>query len=304
MTSTAPQRFATGTLGRVVDEAAAELAAAGVDTARLDARLLAAHVLGRDSAFAVTHPETPLKAEQEKAVAALVKRRAAREPLSLILGEKEFWSLPFKVTRDTLTPRPDTETLVEEVLAWVDAAGRRAAPLTVLDLGTGTGCLLLALLSELPGATGLGIDQSGDALAVAAENAHRLGLAGRARFALGNWGRGLVVPKNGAGRFDVIVSNPPYIAVGDRAILAPEVRDHDPPAALFAGRDGLDAYAAMAPDMARLLAPGGALVVELGAGQEAAVAALFESAGLRRAATRADLAGIPRALRMGASGPL
>jgi release factor glutamine methyltransferase len=286
----APSRHAPGTLGYIVDQGAARLAAAGIDTARLDARVLAAHATARDPSFVLTHPETELSEAQAAAVEALFDRRVAREPVSRILGEREFWSLAFKVTGATLTPRPETETLVEDALARIGDCGRAGEALRVLDLGTGTGCLLLAVLSELPNAQGLGVDLSGDAVAVAAENAERLGLAGRARFQAGDWGDGL------AGSFDIILSNPPYIADGDAAALPAEVRDYDPPSALYAGPAGLDAYAAIAPQMARLLAPGGWGFVELGQGQDAAVADLFRRAGLSVMGARADLAGIARSL--------
>lgn len=286
-----PSRFLPGTLGHAVDRAAAQLADAGIDTARLDARVLACRALARDGTFALTHPETGLSETELDLIDRLIARRAAREPMSLILGEREFWSMTFTVTRATLTPRPETETLVEEALAWAGAGGRLGAPLRVLDLGTGTGCLLIALLSELPAATGLGVDLSEAALAVAAENAARLGVGGRARFARSDWGRDL------AGPFDLIVANPPYIAEAEALTLPPEVRGFDPPAALFAGPDGLAAYRAIAPQAARLAAPGAAVIVELGAGQADAVAVLFARAGLPAAGLRADLAGVPRAAR-------
>lgn len=284
----AKSRFAPGTLGHAVDRGAADLAAAGIDTARLDARLLTAHVLGRDATFVLTHPETELSDEQRGAAQRLIARRAAHEPVSRILGEREFWSLTFRVTEATLTPRPETETLVEDALARIRAMGREGEALRILDLGTGTGCLLLAVLSELPRAQGLGIDISGDAVAVAADNARRLGLGGRARFQVGDWTAGL------AGPFDVILSNPPYIAEADRETLPPEVLGFDPHGALFAGPEGLDAYAAIAPQAARLLAPRGIAIVELGQGQEAAVTEIFRRAGLTPGGARADLAGIPR----------
>lgn len=284
----AKSRFAPGTLGHAVDQAAADLAAAGIDTARLDARLLTAHVLGRDASFVLTHPETELSDEQRDAAQRLIARRAAHEPVSRILGEREFWSLTFRVTGATLTPRPETETLVEDALDRIRAMGREEEALRILDLGTGTGCLLLAVLSELPRAEGLGIDISPDAVTVAADNARRLGLGGRARFQVGDWTAGL------AGAFDVILSNPPYIAEADRETLPPEVLGFDPPGALFAGPRGLDAYAAIAPQAAKILAPGGIVIVELGQGQEVAVAEIFRRAGLVPDGTRADLAGIPR----------
>tara|TARA_B100000513_G_scaffold191297_1_gene116477 strand:- start:266 stop:1162 length:897 start_codon:yes stop_codon:yes gene_type:complete len=290
VTAPAPSRHAPGSLGYAVDQAAARLTAAGVETARLDARVLAAHALGRDGSFVLTHPETVLSPEQDKAVAALIDRRCAREPVSRILGEREFWSMPFTVTAATLSPRPDTETLVEDAVARLRDAGRGDAPLRVLDLGTGTGCLLLAVLSELPNAQGLGIDISDAAVAVATQNARRLGLENQARFQVGDWAAGLDGP------FDLILSNPPYIAEGDGPDLDPEVREFDPPAALYAGGRGLDAYAAIAPQAARLLATGGFVIVELGQGQEAEVVEIFRNSGLKHDGTTADLAGIPRSL--------
>ncbi len=291
-----PSRFAPGTLGHAVDQGAADLAAAGIDTARLDARLLTAHVLGRDASFVLTHPETELSAAQQDAAQSLIARRAAHEPVSRILGEREFWSLTFRVTGATLTPRPETETLVEDALARIRAMGREGEALRILDLGTGTGCLLLAVLSELPRAEGLGIDISPDAVAVATDNAQHLGLEGRARFQAGDWTMGL------SGPFDVILSNPPYIAETDRETLPPEVLGFDPHGALFAGSEGLDAYAAIAPQTARILAPGGIVILELGQGQEAAVAEIFRRAGLIPDGTRADLAGIPRSFAAIADG--
>jgi len=283
-----PSRFAPGTLGHAVDQGAADLAAAGIDTARLDARVLTAHVLGREASFVLTHPDAVLSAAEQDAARRLIARRAAHEPVSRILGEKEFWSLAFRVTEATLTPRPETETLVEDALARIRENGREGEALRLLDLGTGTGCLLLAVMSELPRATGLGIDISAEAVAVAADNARKLGLDDRARFQVGDWAAGL------AGPFDVILSNPPYIAEADRGMLPPEVLGFDPHGALFAGARGLDAYAAIAPQAARLLAPDGIVLVELGRGQDADVAAIFRRAGLVPDGTRADLAGILR----------
>lgn len=289
-------RFAPGTLGHAVDRGAADLAAAGIDTARLDARLLTADVLGRDASFVLTHPETEMSAEQQDAAQGLIARRAAHEPVSRILGEREFWSLTFRVTGATLTPRPETETLVEDALARIRAMGREGEALRILDLGTGTGCLLLAVLSELPRAEGLGIDICPDAVAVAADNARRLGLGGRACFQVGDWTAGL------SGAFDVILSNPPYISEADRETLPPEVLGFDPPQALFAGPGGLDAYAAIASQVGKILAPGGIVIVELGQGQEAAVAEIFRRAGLIPDGARADLAGNSRSFAAIAGG--
>ncbi|MEK9672474.1 MAG: peptide chain release factor N(5)-glutamine methyltransferase [Rhodospirillaceae bacterium] len=285
-----PSRHPAGTLGRIVDEGTDRLLKAGVDTARLDARVLAARYLGQPSEFALVHPEAPVGDADRNAIGLLFARRENREPMSLILGEREFWSMAFTVNRAVFTPRPETETVVDAALTWLADAGRRNAPIRILDLGTGTGCLLVALLSELPNATGMGVDISGVAAATARENAARLGFTGRAQFAQAGWAYGVTGP------FDLIVSNPPYIATGDRDSLPPEVRDHDPAAALYAGADGLDAYRAIAPRAAKLLAPLGALVLELGQGQADQVRAIVGESGFETASVKVDLAGISRAL--------
>lgn len=265
--------------------AALRLEAAGVADPRLDARLLAAAALGVDARALFGRPQMPLSDAAAARLDDFVRRRAAREPVSRILGRRGFWTLDLALGPDTLDPRPDSETVVDAVLAEI---GDRAAPLRILDFGTGSGCLLLALLSELPAATGLGIDASPGALAVAEANARECGLAARARFALGDWGRGLT------GCHDAIVANPPYIPDADIAGLAPEVAQWDPRAALAGGRDGLDCYRALAPDIARLLAAGGVAAIEIGQGQGRAVAELLEAAGLSVNAVRRDLAGIER----------
>jgi release factor glutamine methyltransferase len=270
-------------IGRVT----ARLAAAGIERARSDAWLLLAAATGRARAELIAGARASLAAGQEARLEALVRRRLAREPIAYILRVKEFWSLTFEVSPAVLIPRPETETVVEAALGEI---GQRAAALRILDLGTGSGCLLLALLSELPHARGLGVDASPEALAVARRNAGRLGLARRSRFQLGRWGAGVT------GRFDVIVSNPPYVAERDWPRLQPEIRDFEPKAALLAGRDGLDAYRALAPDCARLLAADGVCALEIGQGQAAAVAGLLADRGLVVAATRRDLAGIERCL--------
>jgi release factor glutamine methyltransferase len=203
-----------------------------------------------------------------------------------ILGRREFWSLDFAVTSDTLTPRPDSETLVAAVL---DIVAGRDRPLGILDLGTGTGCLLLALLHELPNATGVGVDRSAAALAVALGNAQALGLAPRVQFHEGDWGEGLT------GRFDVVISNPPYIVSADVPNLSPEVR-HEPRLALDGGADGLDAYRALAPHVGRLLEPAGVAVLEIGEGQAPAVEEILRTAGLKPVDRRRDLAGIERCI--------
>lgn len=271
--------------GAVVRDLAARFAAVGIDSARLDARLLVAEVLGCAPDRVALSPEMMLSSEQSARLEGLATRRAAREPMSHILGRRGFWTLNLKVTADTLDPRGDTETLVEAVLARIPD---RAVPLKVADFGTGTGAILLALLSELPNATGLGVDKSSAALTVARDNARTHGLAPRTEFRHADWGRGLDE------RFHVIVSNPPYIPDQDIDGLEPEVAAYEPRLALAGGPDGLKCYRELIPQMARLLMPGGIAAVEVGAGQAAAVAALFTASGLARPVAERDLAGIER----------
>lgn len=217
----------------------------------------------------------------------MIRRREAREPVARILGRRGFWTLDLQVTTDTLDPRPDSETVVEAVLARVQD---RAAPLRLLDLGTGSGCLLLALLSELPKAWGLGVDRSPGAAMAARANAALNRLDTRTAFVVGNWADAL------EGRFDVVVSNPPYIEQDAIAGLMPEVRQYDPVAALDGGLDGLDAYRAILADLPRLLAPGAMAAFELGQGQGQAVGAMMGAAGFARIEIRPDLAGIGRCI--------
>jgi release factor glutamine methyltransferase len=274
-----------------VAELAEQLAAAGIEGARGEAWLLLSAATGRSRSELIAGAPAALSPAQERRLAALAARRLAREPMAYILGAREFWSLPLQVSPAVLVPRPESETVVEAALAEV---ADRAAPLRILDLGTGSGCLLLALLSELPRATGLGVDRSPAALAIASSNAEALGLADRAAFRAGDWGGGV------AGRFEIIVSNPPYVAAADAHSLAPEVRAFEPGEALFAGPDGLAAYRALAPDCARLLAAGGVACLEIGQGQGAAVAAILRRHGLWLAGSRPDLAGIERCLSFSA----
>ena len=271
--------------------ATARLRAAGIDSAALDARLLAGAALGWSREALLTRSGDTPPPEARARFEALLARRADREPVSRILGRREFWSLEFVLAPDTLDPRPDSETLVEAALALAP----RDRALNILDLGTGSGCLLLALLTELPLAHGLGLDGAEGAVAAAAANADRLGLAGRARFLRrdwceADWSVGLV-PDGG---FDLVVSNPPYIPALEISHLAPEVARFDPRAALDGGEDGLDAYRSLAPVLPGLLAADGLTVFEHGAGQGAAVVALVAAAGLVPAGSRADLAGIDR----------
>jgi release factor glutamine methyltransferase len=272
----------------------ARLRAAGAETPTLDARLLLAAALDLPPDTLRFAADRPLAADEAARAEALLTRRIAREPVSRILGRREFWSLDFRIAPGVLDPRPDSETLIEAALVLFP---NRAAPLRVLDLGTGSGCLLLAALYEYPNATGLGVDSSEKALDTARINAIRHGLAGRARFVEGDWAREI-----GAGEcFDLVLCNPPYIAESERAALAPEVERHDPPAALFAGPDGLDAYRAILPDLARLLAPQGRALFEIGAVQCAAVSAIARAAGLSVAAIRRDFAGRERCVVLAAA---
>lgn len=268
---------------------AEQFRAAGIDSPELDARILVAHALSLEHAALVAASDRPLNADENEAIAALARRRLRHEPVARIVGSKEFWSLKLSVSTATLVPRPETELVVETALAAIDADGPRTRPLRLADLGTGSGALLLALLSELPSARGVGTDISFDALKVARDNARRLRLP-RADFVACNMASAL------AGPFDLIVCNPPYIASGDIGGLPPDVRDFDPLAALDGGPDGLNGYRAIAAMAPALLRGGGALVVELGHGQAAAVARLFSAAGLAPAPPRADLNGAARAL--------
>jgi release factor glutamine methyltransferase len=263
----------------------------GLDTPDLDARLLVGHALALDHAALAVQSRRALTAEEAAAVTALMLRRLAHEPVARIIGHKEFWGLRFKLNRETLLPRPESEIVVEAALTALgcDRPGLRA--LRLADLGTGSGALLLALLSELPQGYGIGTDLSHCALVCARDNAAALGLSARARFLACDYGAALPGP------FDLIVSNPPYVARGEIAGLQPEVREFDPRRALDGGPDGLAGYRAIAGDARRLLTPHGALVLELGRGQLGAVTALFAAAGLTPAgAPHCDLAGIARAL--------
>jgi release factor glutamine methyltransferase len=263
--------------------------AAGIETPELDARVLVTHALSLDHAGLAAAGTRSLDAAEWVTIASFAERRLMHEPVARIVGFKEFWSLRLQIDSTTLVPRPETETLVEAALAEIDSAGSRTRPMRIADLGTGSGAILLALLSELPNAFGVGTDTSFGALRLAQHNAQHLQL-GRAAFVACDLGAAL------AGSFDLIVANPPYIASGEIAALAPDVRDYDPRAALDGGHDGLDCYRAIAATIPALLNAAGASVVELGAGQAAAVIPLFSQAGLAPACPRTDLEGTPRAL--------
>lgn len=262
--------------------AAAETLAPVSDTARLDAELLMAHALG------VSRSDVLLRAMQDPAPAsftALIERRAGHEPVAYITGIAEFYGLTLAVTPATLIPRGDSESLIEAALALVGATGR------AIDLGTGSGALLLALLANRAGWQGAGIDASAGALAVAAGNAAALGLAGRSVWHQRNWHAASWL--DDLGTFDLILCNPPYVEAG--AALDPQVRDYEPAAALFAGPQGLDDYRVIIPQLGKLIMPGGVAIFEIGAGQADAVSTIAVAAGFA-AELRRDLAGRPRAL--------
>jgi release factor glutamine methyltransferase len=277
----------TPLLRDVLRHVGALLREAGVDTPELDARILMGAALGMTREYMLIHATARLNQAQVDRVLGFITRRVEREPVSRILGQREFWSLDFYLSPATLDPRPDSETLIDEALADIPD---KQVPLSVLDLGTGTGCLLLSLLSELPNASGVGIDKSEEAVATATANARRLGLGQRARFAVGDWGAGLTE------RFDLVISNPPYIPEGEIETLAPEVVRFDPVAALAGGTDGLDAYRAIIAQLSNLLKSKGKVIFEVGAGQSGDVAALLGGAGFSGIGTRRDLASVERAV--------
>lgn len=256
------------------------LQAAGVQDAPRDARLLLAHAMKIVPDRLTLHLSDPLAPEAAARFESALVERISRRPVSQIIGQRLFWGRSFRVTADTLDPRPETETLVAAALEEPFAR--------VLDLGTGTGAILLSLLAEQPQATGLAVDLSPAALDVARQNAGTLGLADRAEFRLSDWFIGI------EGRFDLIVSNPPYIAAAEMAELSPEVRDWEPHLALTPGGDGLDAYRAIAAGAPAHLEPGGRLMVEIGPPQGEAVADFFRGAGLADVQILLDLDGRPR----------
>ena len=245
-----------------------DLAACGVATPELDARLLICHACDISHERFAVMPEREVSEDEFERIGLGARRRGAREPVSRILGAREFWGLDFEIGPDTLDPRPDTETLVAAALELAHERGS-AEPLTILDLGTGSGCILISLLHKLDTATGVGTDRSIQALELARANAMRHGVARRAQFICTSWHEGL------SRSFDMVVANPPYIPTGDLAGLEPEVALFDPNAALDGGRDGLDAYREIVPSLDALLAPGGWAVFEIGEGQAKHVSAIF-----------------------------
>ncbi|NEU99426.1 peptide chain release factor N(5)-glutamine methyltransferase [Bradyrhizobium sp. UFLA 03-164] len=281
--------------GQTIDAArralAMRFAAAGNESAELDARMLVGAALGLDLTGIIAAAARILTPEQSDLLEDLARRRLAGEPVARILGIKEFWGLPLHLSAATLVPRPDTETVVERALELLRAEGATERALRIADLGTGSGAILLALLSELPHAHGFATDIAPEALQTASRNAAALGLADRTTWIECDYGSALT------GSFDLIVSNPPYIPSADIAGLDIEVRAHDPRAALDGGPDGLDAYRTLISQSADLLAPHGFLVVEIGQGQSRDVEALMTASGLSPTGSpKADLGGIPRAV--------
>ena len=253
------------------------------DNPRLEARLLLAHALGLTQNDLIRDPARPIDLTRFHS---LLARRAANEPIALILGQREFWSLPFQVSPDTLIPRPDSETLIEAAIA---AFANRAPPATILDLGTGTGCLLLALLRQFPTAWGIGVDLSPPAAALAQRNAAQLGLTERSGFIAADW------TNSTSAQFDLIISNPPYVPAAEIETLMADVARYEPRRALDGGADGCDAYRAILPRLRRHLAPEGVAILELGRGQANYTSALAREAGFN-GSLRLDLARIPRAI--------
>ncbi len=276
----------------VLRQATQMLKDAGIPAARGDARALIAHVLDLNRSDLYLQGARRLSDAEIEAIFPLVERRADREPVARIIGEREFWGLPFGLSPATLEPRPDSELVIEAVLAAITVDGVLPVdrPFRIADFGTGTGCLLLALLNELPAATGIALDLSEDALIQAEENARHLGLDERVEFLLSDWDEALDEDE----AFDIIVSNPPYIAGDVIEQLAPEVRDHDPELALDGGEDGLDAYRALAPVIRAHLADDGLAALEIGFDQGKSVPAIMTAAGLRADPPLTDLAQHPR----------
>lgn len=268
--------------------AAERLRAAGIESPEADVRVLFKFALSLDDADLVSASRAPISEEQRAYVGRLIDRRIAGEPVARITGQKEFWSQAFRLGPDTLVPRPETETIVEAALSIFPA---RDARLRVLDLGTGSGILLAAILLEREHATGVGIDRSENTLRIARENLEALGLAERAQLICSDWSAALDQ------MFDLVVANPPYIASKDISSLAREVREHDPRAALDGGADGLEAYREIIAELPQLISEKGIAVLELGIGQEDEVAALARARGLEvRGPARRDLGNVPRAL--------
>ena len=289
MTAAAP--FPEQTVESTRRRLAAQFRAHDIDSAELDARILVGAVTGLDLTTLISAARRLVTVDEWSHLEEYAQRRIAGEPVARILGLKEFWGLPLQLSPATLVPRPDTETLVELGLEIWRARHHTNQPPRIADIGTGSGAILLALLSEIPEAAGIGTDISPDALKTAKANAASLGFAKRAAFVSCNYASALTGP------FDLMVSNPPYIRSAEIASLAREVRNHDPLAALDGGADGFDAYRAIVPEAMGLLAPGGTLIVEAGLGQSGQIQGLMTAAGLMlERSPKLDLGGVPRAV--------
>lgn len=275
------------TIQSALKEMRDQFRSAGLETPELDARLLVQAALGITQEQLLLNTNKIIIDSECKKLNEMVRRRLLREPVSRILGTRGFWKSEFKVSQETLDPRADSETLIEAVLKHIN----KEAPLTILDMGTGTGCLLLSLLQELPQATGVGIDISEDAIRTARQNAEALGLSDRAKFMVTSWSN-LVVDK----AFDVVISNPPYIAEAEISSLAPEVRQYDPVRALAGGKDGLDCYREIAALLPSLMVNRGQVFLEIGSSQAESVRGILAARGLHVLETTQDLAGHDRCL--------
>jgi release factor glutamine methyltransferase len=262
----------------------------GIETAQRDARLLMLDAAGIAHTDLIKAPRESLGAEAAKKLSAHVEKRLTRVPVARILGEWEFWSLPFTLVAETLVPRPDSETVVAAALIALKERRHASEGLRILDLGTGSGCLLVSLLHEMPGAYGVGVDIAREAIEIAEKNAKRNGVGARAEFHVSNWAEGVTGP------FDLIVSNPPYIADPIIDTLDIEVREHDPRLALSGGKDGLEAYRALAEAIPPLLAPGGVVALEIGSDQAESVPRIFAPLGYTLEGPFADFGARPRAI--------
>lgn len=304
------------TLYIIIASSIKRLTGTGIDNPQLDARLLCCHALGLDRAQLLSQSQRVLTKDEIAAIDSMITRREKRESVARIIGKREFWGLDFALNEATLEPRPDSETLVEAVLKRIQDSGFGIREkISILDLGTGTGCLLLSLLHELPQATGVGIDINPRAVEQAQTNAQSLGLDRRAAFKTGSWLTPLSPPprwegqgggsaaETNAERFDIIVSNPPYIPASDITDLMPEVRDHDPLLALDGGEDGINPYRLLIPQLKDFLNPGGIAAFEVGQGQAEQIADLFQQNGFTNTSTHKDLGGINRCVTAFAPNP-
>ncbi len=277
------------TLGDLMTEAVAALRDAGIDNARMDARILLSDAAGVDSSRIAAWPEDIVADDKSTKFRDMIARRLKREPVSRILGQRDFWRHSFKLSPETLDPRPDSETIVELALDWLED---RDAP-TVLDFGTGTGCLLLSIIGDLQNARGLGVDISQGAVACARQNADQLGYGGQVEFRVSDWDQAVTDDERTEG-FDLVVSNPPYITRDEMDDLSPEVSRFDPRLALTDEGDGLGAYRILSRVAFGLVKPAGFVIFEIGQGQENAVARLLVEAGFVGVEYREDLGGIVR----------